>query len=70
MCGLARDDRMPGAAKQGRVFDGVVLVHAENAYQLKNGRKGVSRYTDIWILRSGRWLCTAAHITVHKTPAM
>jgi uncharacterized protein (TIGR02246 family) len=52
-----------------RRFHNVALIHAENAYQLKDGRKGVSRYTDIWQKRDGRWLCIAAHISV-KVPAM
>ncbi len=52
-----------------RRFDDVALIHAENAYELKDGRKGVSRYTDIWHKRGGRWFCIAAHITEHKAPA-
>lgn len=52
-----------------RRFHDVALVHAENAYELKDGRKGASRYTDIWQKRDGRWLCIAAHISVH-TPAL
>ena len=52
-----------------RRFDDVALIHAENAYQLKDGRRGISRYTDIWLKRDGRWLCVAAHITVHRAPA-
>jgi len=53
-----------------RRFHDVALIHAENAYELKDGRRGVSRYTDIWHRPSdGRWLCIAAHITVHKAPA-
>ena len=52
-----------------RRFDDVALIHAENAYELKDGRKGVSRYTDIWQKQNGRWRCVAAHITVHKAPA-
>lgn len=51
-----------------RRFDDVALIHAENAYEMKDGRKGVSRYTDIWHLQGGRWRCIAAHITVHKAP--
>ena len=39
-----------------RRFDDVALIHAENAYELKDGRKGVSRYTDIWHKQNGRWL--------------
>lgn len=53
-----------------RRFHDVALIHAENAYVLNDGRQGVSRYTDIWHQRDGRWLCIAAHITVHKAPAM
>jgi ketosteroid isomerase-like protein len=53
-----------------RRFHDLALIHAENAYELKDGRKGVSRYTDIWHKRGGRWLCIAAHITVHKAPAL
>lgn len=53
-----------------RRFHDVALIHAENAYELKDGRQGVSRYTDIWHRREGRWVCIAAHITVHKPPAM
>jgi hypothetical protein len=51
-----------------RRFDDVALIHAENAYELKDGRTGVSRYTDIWIKRDGRWRCIAAHITTLKAP--
>lgn len=51
-----------------RFGDDVALIHAENAYTLKDGRKGVNRYTDIWVKRDGRWWCVAAHITVHKPP--
>ena len=53
-----------------RRFHHVALIHAENAYELKDGRKGVSRYTDIWQKRDGRWLCIAAHISVHRAPAL
>jgi ketosteroid isomerase-like protein len=52
-----------------RRFDDIALIHAENAYELKDGRKGVSRYTDIWRkLENGEWRCIAAHITRHKAP--
>jgi ketosteroid isomerase-like protein len=59
----------PVGKVQVRRFHDVALIHAENAYELKDGRKGVSRYTDIWHKRGGRWLCIAAHITEHKAPA-
>jgi Domain of unknown function (DUF4440) len=45
-----------------RVAD-IALIDAENAYTLKDGQQGISRYTDIWQLRDARWLCICAHIT-------
>lgn len=52
-----------------RRFDDVAIIHAENSYELKDGRKGVSRYTDIWHKQSDyRWKCVAAHITTQKAP--
>jgi ketosteroid isomerase-like protein len=55
---------------QIRRFENIALIHAENAYEMKDGRKGVSRYTDIWHQQDdGRWLCIGAHITVHQAPA-
>lgn len=44
----------------------LAVIRAENAYQLKDGRKGVNRYTDVWLKHDGQWRCLAAHITVHK----
>ncbi len=53
-----------------RRFGDIALIHAENAYERKDGRRGVNRYTDIWQKRpDGRWHCLAAHITVRKAPA-
>ena len=52
-----------------RRFGDVALIHAENDYELQDSRRGVSRYTDIWRRCDGRWLCIAAHITVHRPPA-
>jgi ketosteroid isomerase-like protein len=53
-----------------RRFGELALIHAENAYTLKDGRRGISRYTDIWHRgREGRWQCVAAHITPHRAPA-
>jgi ketosteroid isomerase-like protein len=62
-------DSFPVGRVNVRRFDDVALIHAENAYRLKDGREGVSRYTDIWHKQDGRWTCVAAHITVHKAPA-
>lgn len=49
-----------------RRYGDVALIRAENAYELKDGRKGVNRYTDIWLKQDGRWRCIAAHITVYQ----
>jgi ketosteroid isomerase-like protein len=51
-----------------RRFGDIAIIHAENDYVLKGGRKGVNRYTDIWRKTGNRWQCVSAHITVHKTP--
>ena len=59
----------PVGKVQVRRFHDVALIHAENAYELKDGRRGLSRYTDIWHKRGGRWFCIAAHITAHQAPA-
>jgi ketosteroid isomerase-like protein len=59
----------PVGKAQIRRFGDIALIHAENDYELKDGRKGVSRYTDVWQKKEGRWLCILAHINVHKAPA-
>jgi len=51
-----------------RRFGDVAIIHAENPYEMVDGRKGVNRYTDIWHKRDGRWLCVAAHVTRFKAP--
>lgn len=52
-----------------RRFGDVALIHAENAYEMKDGRKGVSRYTDVWLKQDGSWRCILAHINVYKAPS-
>ncbi len=41
----------------------LALVEAENRWLRRDGRRGISRYTDIWLRDGARWLCIAAHIT-------
>jgi ketosteroid isomerase-like protein len=53
-----------------RVFGEIAIIHAENDYRLKDGRKGINRYTDIWRKSGGRWMCVSAHITVYKPPSL
>lgn len=52
-----------------RRYGDVALIEAENAYELKDGRSGVSRYTDIWLKADGRWRCISAHITPVSAPS-
>lgn len=52
-----------------RRFGDVALIEAENAYETRDGRHGISRYTDVWHKAGdGRWRCISAHITVFKAP--
>ena len=51
-----------------RRFGELALIEAENAYELKDGRTGISRYGDIWQVAQGRWRCVSAHITAAKLP--
>jgi ketosteroid isomerase-like protein len=53
---------------QVRRHGDIALIHAANCYELKDGRRGESRYTDIWHRQDGRWRCIAAHITSHRAP--
>jgi hypothetical protein len=51
-----------------RRYGDLALISAENVYELKDGRRGANRYTDLWLKQDGKWRCIAAHITVHKAP--
>ncbi len=61
--------RFPVGAVRIRRFGDIALIHAENDYELKDGRKGINRYTDIWRKIGDEWKCLSAHITVYKLPA-
>ena len=58
----------PVGAVRIRRFGDIALIHAENDYELKDGRKGINRYTDIWRKTGGEWKCLSAHITIFKPP--
>jgi len=45
-----------------RVLGRVAIIHARTTYTKADGHSGAGRYTDIWALRDGRWLCVAAHV--------
>jgi ketosteroid isomerase-like protein len=46
-----------------RILGDVAIIHARTRYRKPDGQDGAGRYTDIWQLKSGRWLCVAAHVT-------
>lgn len=59
----------PVGAVQIRQFGELAVIHAENDYERKDGRKGINRYTDIWVRADGVWRCVSAHITVFRPPS-
>lgn len=60
--------RFPLDKVRVRRWGDAAVIDAENAYERKDGRSGVNRYTDVWYRQaSGRWLCLAAHITPVQT---
>ena len=46
-----------------RIMGDVAIIHARTTYTHADGRAGAGRYTDVWALRSGRWLAVSAHVT-------
>lgn len=46
-----------------RRFGELALIEAENPFEMKDGRTGIARYTDIWQKEQGRWRCISAHVT-------
>jgi ketosteroid isomerase-like protein len=45
-----------------RVMKDFAIIHARTTYLKPDGQPGAGRYTDIWALRDGRWVCVAAHV--------
>ena len=45
-----------------RVGD-VAIIYARTTYQKPDGKPGAGRYTDVWQLRQGRWLCVSANVS-------
>lgn len=59
----------PGAVKglecddvRIRVMGDFAVIHARTLYTKPDGQPGAGRYTDIWALRDGKWLCVAAQV--------
>lgn len=46
-----------------QAFGDLGIVRARTTLRNAAGGTGRGRYTDIWLLRQGRWLCVAAHVT-------
>jgi ketosteroid isomerase-like protein len=46
-----------------QVIGDVAVIQARTPYTRRDGRTGESRYTDIWVLRDGRWQTLSAQIT-------
>ena len=46
-----------------RVMGDFAIIHARTTYRKPDGQPAAGRYTDIWALREGRWVCVAAHVT-------
>lgn len=59
----------PVGAVQVRRLGTLAVIHAENDYERQDGRTGINRYTDIWVLKDGLWQCASAHITVFRAPS-
>jgi len=45
-----------------RVMGDFAIIHARTTYTKADGKAGAGRYTDMWALRNGNWLCVAAHV--------
>ena len=45
-----------------RVMGDFAIIHGRTTYRKADGQSGAGRYTDMWALRDGRWLCVAAHV--------
>lgn len=46
-----------------RILGDTAIIHGRTTYTKPDDQPGAGRYTDIWMLRDGRWLCVAAHVT-------
>lgn len=41
----------------------VAIIYARTTYLKPDGAPGAGRYTDVWQLRQGRWLCVSANVS-------
>ena len=45
------------------VVGDVAIIYARTTYGKPDGTPGAGRYTDVWQLRQGRWLCVSANVS-------
>ena len=45
------------------VLGDVAIIYARTTYGKPDGRPGAGRYTDVWQLRQGCWLCVSANVS-------
>jgi ketosteroid isomerase-like protein len=45
------------------VLGDVAIIYARTSYGKPDGKPGAGRYTDVWQLRKGRWLCVSANVS-------
>jgi len=55
--GLAADD------VRIQMLGEVAIIRARTAYVKPDGQPGSGRYTDVWALLGGRWVCVAANVS-------
>ena len=46
-----------------QVLGDVAIIYARTSYGKPDGKPGAGRYTDVWQLRQGRWLCVSANVS-------
>jgi ketosteroid isomerase-like protein len=46
-----------------RMLGDIAIIHARTTYGKPDGKPGAGRYTDVWQLRQGRWLCVSANVS-------
>ena len=46
-----------------RVYGNTALVQATGRFRRHDGTEGTSRYTDVYVIREGRWKAVSAQIT-------
>jgi ketosteroid isomerase-like protein len=68
--GFLKQIAPPCAVKELRQHDALIhkvgevaIIYARTTYIKPDGKPGAGRYTDVWQLRQGRWLCVSANVS-------